>query len=146
MAAFIANRPVRLADSPTITSGSAYASGQSVGGLRELAHAQTGPLHLILQSVVVADASITTTIADNAFHAMTGIWVNGTDGVLYVDGAPKVTGSTLSTSSGTTGIQLGGVSGSVLDGVITEALYLSNSVSDAQAAALNANARAYYGF
>ena len=57
MAAFIANRPARLADTPVITSSSAYASGQSVGGLRELAHAQTGPLHLIAQSLIIADAS-----------------------------------------------------------------------------------------
>lgn len=57
MAAFIANRPARLADTPAVTAGSAYASGQSAGGLRELGHAQTGPLHLILQSVIVADAS-----------------------------------------------------------------------------------------
>jgi hypothetical protein len=34
----------------------------------------------------------------------------------------------------------------VLDGVATEAAYRSNSITDAQAAALIANARAYYGF
>ena len=57
MAAFITNRPARLADTPVITSGSAYASGQSIGGLRELARAQVGPLHLIAQSLIIADAS-----------------------------------------------------------------------------------------
>jgi hypothetical protein len=89
---------------------------------------------------------INTTMADNAFHAMVGVFVNGTDGVVYVDAAAKVSASTLSTAAGSTSINVGGVSGSVLDGLVTEAVYLSNSVTDAQAAALIANARAYYGF
>src|SRR5262249_35588873 len=45
------------ADTPTITSGSAYASGQSIGGLPGLAPAQTRPLHLIAQSLILPHAS-----------------------------------------------------------------------------------------
>jgi hypothetical protein len=90
--------------------------------------------------------SLITTIADNSFHAMVGVFVNGTNGVLYVDSAAKVTTSGLSTSAGSTVIQFGGVTGSVLDGVITEAIYWAGTFTDAQAAALIANERAYYGF
>ena len=90
--------------------------------------------------------SVTTTIADNAFHAMVGNWINGTDGAVFVDGAAKVTGSTLSTSAGATQINVGGVGGSVLDGVITEVVYWAGIFTNAQASALIANARAYYGF
>ena len=57
-----------------------------------------------------------------------------------------MTGSTLSTSAGATQINVGGVGGSVLDGVITEVVYWAGIFTNAQAAALIANARAYYGF
>ena len=57
-----------------------------------------------------------------------------------------MTGSTLSTSAGATQINVGGVGGSVLDGVITEVVYWAGIFTNAQASALIANARAYYGF
>jgi hypothetical protein len=90
--------------------------------------------------------TVVTTMVDNAFHAVVGNFNNSTNGAVYVDGAAKVTGSGLSTTAGATQINLGGVSGSVVDGLITEAIYWAGIFTDAQAAALIANDRAYYGF
>ena len=57
-AALLANRPAIVTAAPAVTSGSAYASGQCIGGLIELGKAQNGPLHLIAQSAIIADASL----------------------------------------------------------------------------------------
>ena len=90
--------------------------------------------------------TVVTTMADNIFHAVVGNFNNSTNGAVYVDGAAKVTGSGLSTTAGSTQINVCGVSGSVLDGLITEAIYWAGIFTDAQAAALIANDGAYYGF
>jgi len=90
--------------------------------------------------------TLVTTMADNAYHAMIGIFSNATNGALFVDSATGVTSSGLTTSAGSTVIQLGGVTGSVLDGLITEAVYWAGTFTNSQATALIANARAYYGF